>query len=102
MVDDDGGSLILYNANTWHRTGLNISAERERAACLHAFTPEWVLPKNNQMGSFQHFVASGQFDLLDERERADVRQLWIGKLTEARRSLGALPLAVEAAAAARL
>ena len=91
--DCPGGSLILYNANTWHRAGLNISAGSERAACLHAFTPEWVLPKHDQMGSFKNFVASGQYAALDERERQDVRQLWVGELTEQRNSLGQLEMA---------
>ena len=36
------------------------------------------------------FVSSGQFDLLDEREKQDVKQLWVGKLTEQRNSLGQL------------
>ena len=105
--------LLADNANTWHRSGLNISADRERAACLHAFTPEWVLPKHDQMTSFNNFVGaphlcthcftsafpcahacwwfhaeSGSYDRLNEREQADVRQLWIGKLTEQRSSLG--------------
>ena len=31
---------------------------------------------------------SGSYERLNEREQADVRQLWIGKLTEQRKSLG--------------
>ena len=91
QIECPGGSLIMYNANTWHRSGLNVSESTERAACLHAFTPEWVLPKHDQMGSFRNFVESGQFDRLNAREQDDVKQLWIGKLTVGRHSLGTAP-----------
>ena len=43
------------------------------------------------MGSFRNFVDSGQFDRLNAREQDDVKQLWIGKLTVGRHSLGTAP-----------
>lgn len=84
---------LADNANTWHRSGLNVSAGTERATCLHAFTPEWVLPKTDQMASHQNFVRSGQYALLNEREQADCQQLWVGKLTEQRGALGPMRVA---------
>lgn len=56
----------------------------------------------------QWCAESGSFDRLNEREQADVRQLWIGKLTEQRHSLGMTAIEQhqhqqgEAAAVARL
>eukprot|EP01052_Picozoa_sp_SAG31_P029779 SAG31_NODE_2991_length_4810_cov_8.338145_3_plen_153_part_00 len=93
--DCPGGTLILYNANTWHRGGLNVSDQAERACCLHAFTPEWVVPKSDQMGSFQAWTRSGQFARLNEREQTDARQLWVGQLSETRGCLGNLRMAPE-------
>ena len=76
VIEAPAGSIILYDARTWHRAGVNRTAE-PRAAILQAMTPMFVLPKNDTSGAYRHFLQSEAHTALTSRERRELRQLMV-------------------------
>lgn len=76
VIEAPAGSIILYDARTWHRAGVNRSGER-RAAMLQAMTPMFVLPKNDTSGAYRHFLDSAAHAALTDRERGELRRLMV-------------------------
>lgn len=76
VIEAPAGSIILYDARTWHRAGVNRSGEA-RAAILQAMTPMFVLPKNDTSGTYRHFLQSDAHAALTSRERRELRQLMV-------------------------
>ena len=76
IVEAPGGSIILYDARTWHRAGVN-RTDQKRAALLMAITPMYVMPKNDTSHSYKAFLASDTYEDLNERERIEVERLMV-------------------------
>ena len=76
VIEAPAGSIILYDARTWHRAGVNRTGE-PRAAILQAMTPMFVLPKNDTSGAYRHFLQSEAHATLTSRERRELRQLMV-------------------------
>ncbi|MCZ6616657.1 MAG: hypothetical protein O7E57_00885 [Gammaproteobacteria bacterium] len=49
IVEAPAGSIILYDARTWHRAGVNRTGEK-RAAMLQAITPMYLMPFTDTIG----------------------------------------------------
>ena len=76
IVEAPGGSIILYDARTWHRAGVN-RTPRKRAAMLQAMTPMYVMPKNDTSADYRDFIASAAYGELTDRERDEMRRLMV-------------------------
>ena len=76
IVEAPGGSIILYDARTWHRAGVN-RTPRKRAAMLQAMTPMYVMPKNDTSADYRDFIASAAYGGLTGRERDEMRRLMV-------------------------
>ena len=76
VIEAPAGSIILYDARTWHRAGVNRTGE-PRAAILQAMTPMFVLPKNDTSGAYRHFLQSDAHAALTSRERRELHQLMV-------------------------
>ena len=76
VIEAPAGSIILYDARTWHRAGVNRTPE-PRAAILQAMTPMFVLPKNDTSGAYRHFLQSDAHAALTGRERRELHQLMV-------------------------
>ncbi len=76
VIEAPGGSIILYDARTWHRAGVNRS-DKKRAAMLQAMIPMYVLPKNDTSESYLEFVRSEAYEALNEREREEFQSLMV-------------------------
>ena len=57
QVECPQGSVVMYDARTWHRQGVNRS-DRDRAALLNAVTPSFVLPMLDQSVEWDQLSAN--------------------------------------------
>ena len=76
VIEAPPGSIILYDSRTWHRAGVNRTAQ-PRAAMLQAVTPMFVMPKNDTSGSYRHFIQSAAYRQLSVRERDEIRAMMV-------------------------
>ena len=49
------GTVILYDARTWHRTGMNLT-DKDRVAILNACIPGWIVPMGDQSDVYTQMV----------------------------------------------
>ena len=76
VIEAPAGSIILYDARTWHRAGVN-RTQSKRAAMLQAMTPMYVMPKNDTSGAYKHFLHSSVYGELNARERREMQRLMV-------------------------
>lgn len=74
VIEAPAGSIILYDARTWHRAGFNRS-KHKRAAMLQAMLAARVKVKTDTSKAYQLFVASPFADALTAREHREIRRL---------------------------
>lgn len=79
IVEAPGGSIILYDARTWHRAGVN-RTDNKRAAMLQAMVPMYVIPKVDMSAAYKQFAASRVYEDITERERAELEVLLVRRL----------------------
>lgn len=51
------GTVILYDARTWHRSGMNLT-DTDRVAILNACIPGWIMPMGDQSDTYTQMVRS--------------------------------------------
>ena len=76
VIEAPAGSIILYDARTWHRAGVNRSGGK-RAAMLQAMTPMFVSPKNDTSQAYRRFLRSLAYAALTKREQEELRRLLV-------------------------
>lgn len=79
IVEAPGGSIILYDARTWHRAGVN-RTDNKRAAMLQAMVPMYVIPKVDMSAAYKQFAASEVYAHITERERTELEALLVRRL----------------------
>lgn len=79
IVEAPGGSIILYDARTWHRAGINRTDNR-RAAMLQAMVPMYVMPKSDMGAAYKQFAASEVHGQITPRERRELEALLVRRL----------------------
>ena len=76
VIEAPAGSIILYDARTWHRAGVNRTPHK-RAAMLQAMLPAFVMPKNDTSRSYRAFLDCAAHQALNQRERDELRRLMV-------------------------
>ena len=76
IVEAPGGSIILYDSRTWHRTGVNQSGKR-RSAMLQAMIPMYILPKNDTTRAWKQMAESDVYNELTDREKREFERLMV-------------------------
>jgi ectoine hydroxylase-related dioxygenase (phytanoyl-CoA dioxygenase family) len=76
VVEAPAGSILVYDARTWHRAGVN-RTEQPRAAMILAHIPRYVMPKSNTGAQYQQFVASPIYQELNARQRLEMERLLV-------------------------
>ena len=76
VIEAPAGSIILYDARTWHRAGVNRTPHR-RAAMLQAMTPMYIMPKSDTSAAYKHFLTSPAHAGLTARERNEMHNLML-------------------------
>ncbi len=79
VIEAPAGSIVLYDARTWHRAGMN-STERRRGAMIQALVPGFIMPFMDTSATLKAFHASEASDGVTERERKEVDRLMIHKI----------------------
>ena len=79
VIEAPAGSIILYDARTWHRAGVN-RTDQKRAAILQAVTPMYIMPFIDMSQPYKAFVNGPFAPLLTERERKDIEKLMVHKI----------------------
>lgn len=79
IVEAPGGSIILYDARTWHRAGIN-RTDKRRAAMLQAMVPMFVMPKVDMGAAYKQFAASEVYGQITSRERRELEALLVRRL----------------------
>ena len=79
IIEAPPGSIILYDARTWHRAGINRTDEK-RAAMLQALTPMYIMPFKDTSEPYKMFIDSPLAEQLNDREHAEIARLMIHQI----------------------
>ena len=74
VVEAPAGSIILYDARTWHRAGFNHS-EHKRAAMLQSFQAADVIPKRDTRPTCKKLHDSPVYQKLNDRQQREITEL---------------------------
>ena len=74
VVEAPAGSIILYDARTWHRAGINRS-KRKRAGMLQSFQTADVIPKRDTRHACARLHESAVYPQLNDREQREITEL---------------------------
>ena len=79
VIEAPAGSIVLYDARTWHRAGMN-RTERKRGAIIQALVPGFIMPFMDTSATYKAFLASDAYAGVTERERTEVERLMVHKI----------------------
>lgn len=74
VVEAPAGSIVLYDARTWHRAGFNRS-KHKRAAMLQSFQAADVIPKRDTRPACKKWQATAAYAQLNLRQQRDITEL---------------------------
>ena len=74
VLEAPGGSMILYDARTWHRAGFNRSDHKRGMMATNYATPD-VVPKRDTRPACRRLHRSAVYRELNAREQRDVTDL---------------------------
>lgn len=74
VIEAPAGSIVLYDARTWHRAGFN-QTERKRGAMLMSFQAADVIPKRDTRSTCRSLHASSVYQELDRRQQREITEL---------------------------
>ena len=79
IIEAPSGSIILYDARTWHRAGVNRTDQR-RAAILEAMTPSFLMPFVDTSMPYKQFMKGPIIDQLLKRDQTAFAELMVHKV----------------------
>jgi hypothetical protein len=79
IVEAPAGTILLYDARTWHRAGVN-TTNRRRGMVLQAITPGFIIPFMPMGPAYQSFLESDVPAQLTERERREMAELMVHRI----------------------
>ena len=74
VVEAPAGSIVLYDARTWHRAGFN-QTKRRRGAMLMSFQAADVIPKRDTRPACRRLHESPVYQELDRRQQREITEL---------------------------
>ncbi len=78
VIEAPAGSIVLYDARTWHRAGFNHS-DRKRAAMLMSFQTADVIPKRDTRPVCKRLHESPVYRELDARQQREITELMMNQ-----------------------
>ncbi|MDE0225460.1 MAG: phytanoyl-CoA dioxygenase family protein [Gammaproteobacteria bacterium] len=78
VIEAPAGSIVLYDARTWHRAGFNHS-DRKRAAMLMSFQTADVKPKRDTRPVCGRLHESPVYRELDARQQREITELMMNQ-----------------------
>ena len=79
LIEAPAGTIILYDARTWHRAGMNFT-DSKRGAQIQAIIPGFIVPFMDTSATYKAFLASDAYHGITERERREVERLMVQKI----------------------
>ena len=79
LVEAPAGSIVLYDARTWHRAGMNFTDER-RGAMIQAIVPSFIMPFMDTSVTFKAFLESDAYSNITPREQKEMDKLMVHKI----------------------
>lgn len=79
LIEAPAGSIVLYDARTWHRAGMNLT-DRRRGAMIQAIVPGFIVPFMDTSSTIKSFFASPAYERVTERTRKEVEKLMVHKI----------------------
>ena len=79
VIEAPAGTIILYDARTWHRAGMN-QTDKKRGAIIQAIIPGFIVPFMDTSGTFKAFLESEACRQVTGRERKELEKLMIHKI----------------------
>jgi len=80
IIEAPAGTILLYDARTWHRAGVN-TTNRRRGAVIQAITPGFIIPFYPLGPPYKGFLESDVPAQLTERERREIEALMVHRIT---------------------
>jgi hypothetical protein len=74
VIEAPAGTIVLYDARTWHRAGVNLTG-RKRGAGIQAIVPGFIVPFMDMSALLRAWLNSDIPAQLTARQRADVETL---------------------------
>lgn len=74
VIEAPAGSIVLYDARTWHRAGVN-RTQRKRGAGIQAIVPGFIVPFMDMSAQLKAWLGSDIPAQLTPRQRADLEGL---------------------------
>ena len=74
VIEAPGGSILLYDARTWHRAGVNRTNER-RGAILQVLIPSYIIPFVDNSEHLLAFLETDAAAELNARELGEISRL---------------------------
>lgn len=81
VIEAPAGSIIIFDARTWHRAGVNRS-NAKRGAVLQPIIPSFLMPHADTSAPLKAFFASETYAGLKPRVKKDVKDLLIHRIDE--------------------
>lgn len=78
VIEAPAGSIVLYDARTWHRAGFNHS-DNKRAAMLMSFQTADVTPKKDTRPTCKKLHESSVYEELNPREQREITELMMNQ-----------------------
>ena len=79
VIEAPAGTIVLYDARTWHRAGMN-QTDSKRGAIIQAIIPGFIVPFMDTSGTYKAFLDSDAYQQVSERERKEIEKLMIHKI----------------------
>ena len=79
LIEAPAGTIILYDARTWHRAGMNMTDHR-RGAIIQAIVPGYIIPFMDTSQTVKSFLASDACAQVTERVRKEIESLMVHKI----------------------
>ena len=79
LIEAPAGSIVLYDARTWHRAGFNKTNSR-RGAIIQAIVPSFIMPFMDTSATYKRFLDSDAYHNVTERERKEVYNLMVHQI----------------------
>ena len=79
VIEAPAGSMVLYDARTWHRAGANLT-DQKRGAMIQAFIPGYIIPFMDTSGAYRAFLDSDVSGQVTDCEQRELGKLMVHKI----------------------
>lgn len=79
LIEAPAGSIVLYDARTWHRAGMNMTDHR-RGAMIQAIVPGFIVPFMDTSQTVKSFFDSEAYDKVTDRVSKEIENLMVHKI----------------------